>query len=221
MLRGQESTPVSSVHGRQAPWFGVRVAFECLGAAEQGSVLYWCEGHLPVGLITHSLLQDLSQLVVQHSAVVRHAVLDAAACRVDPVAHSPHRVLALHRDRAADVQAQALRGTGEAHTEKNWCGIPSTFPKMIFQFSNTKSAIEVVDMIAGTSPFSMVLTRSAIMWLSQIDLLSSKQAPNANNRLLVNLTQISGDLKKKLDWTGLDWTGLDWTGLDWTGLDWT
>ena len=36
--------------------------------------------------------------------------------------------------------------------------------------------------------------------------------------LLVNLTQISGDLKKK---TGLDWTGLDWNGMDWTGLDWT
>ena len=53
--------------------------------------------------------------------------------------------------------------------------------------------------------------------------------PTRDNRLLVNLTQISGDLKKnlrrsgkkKLDWTGLDWTGLDWTRLESIGLDWT
>ena len=59
--------------------------------------------------------------------------------------------------------------------------------------------------------------------------LETKQTPTRDNRLLVNLTQISGDLKNNLrrsekrktglDWTGLDWTGLDWTGLDWTGLD--
>ena len=54
------------------------------------------------------------------------------------------------------------------------------------------------------------------MWLSQVDKVNSKQTPTRDNRLLVNLTQISGDLKKKLDWTGLDWTGMVWTGLDWT-----
>ena len=46
------------------------------------------------------------------------------------------------------------------------------------------------------------------------------------HRLLVNLTQILGDLKKNLrrsekKKTGLDWTGLDWTGLDWIELVWT
>ena len=51
------------------------------------------------------------------------------------------------------------------------------------------------------------------LWLSQIDLWNSKHPPNASNRLLVNLTQISGDLKKNLrrsekkNWTGLDCTG--------------
>ena len=54
---------------------------------------------------------------------------------------------------------------------------------------------------------------------------SEADPPARDNRLLVNLTQISGDLKKNLrrseKKTGLDWTGLDWTGLDWTGLDWT
>ena len=65
------------------------------------------------------------------------------------------------------------------------------------------------------------------MWLSQIDLWNSKQAPNAryspfsqpDSDLRRSEKEISGDLKKKLDWTGMEWTGLDWTGLDWTGLD--
>ena len=65
----------------------------------------------------------------------------------------------------------------------------------------------------------------AHMWLSQIENLKPKHPPNARQSPLVNLTQISGDLKinlrrsEKKNWTGLDWTGLDWTGLDWTGLD--
>ena len=63
----------------------------------------------------------------------------------------------------------------------------------------------------------------AHMWLSQIENLKPKHPPNARQSPLVNLTQISGDLKinlrrseKNKNWTGLDWTGLEWTELDWT-----
>ena len=120
----QESTPVSIVPRRQTPRLGVGVALEHIAAAEQDGVLFWCEIYLPLGLIAHPLLEELSHLHEQHSGVVRTTVLEVVARQPQPGDHDLDGVLAVRCHRWADVQPQPQLDTGEAQTEKNLVRLP-------------------------------------------------------------------------------------------------
>ena len=124
-----------------------------------------------------------------------------------------------------------VRGTSEENYLENTCNRRpcSTWGSLFGRLSPRKPRMATLALAPVPGLYRYMLYSKlypAVEYVAESDRKVEFEAPppTRDNRLLVNLIQISGDLKKNLrrsekNKTGLDWTGLDWTGLDWTGLD--